>query len=234
MRRMCDHGEIGRVWNLHQPQRRFTIENKAAAAADIYLYDEISWFGITAADFVNELKGVTASAINVHINSPGGDAFDGIAILNSLRSHPATVTTVVEGLAASAASFIAMGGDVVTVADNSMVMIHDAFGLMYGNAADARDLASRLDQMSDNIAAIYAGKAGESVGYWRDQMKAETWFTAQEAVTARLADKIVGGGEVSNTLRDTSIFAHLRAASGDTDDEFDPAQFRELLKGSTV
>lgn len=228
-RRLFDHGRVGQVWNEHQTRREFRIANKAAAAADIYLYDEISWFGVTAADFADELRGITASRINVHINSPGGDAFDGIAILNSLRNHPAAVTTIVDGLAASAASFIAMAGDTVQMADNSMMMIHDAFGLAYGNAADMRDLAGRLDQMSDNIATIYAGKAGDSASYWRAQMKAETWYTADEAVKANLADEVLlgsVGNDPQNKASALSIFNRPVPA-----DEFDPTQFRDLLMG---
>jgi ATP-dependent protease ClpP protease subunit len=158
--------------------------------AQIHIYDEIGYWGITAADFVRELSSLNASAIDLHINSPGGEIFDGIAIMNALRSHPAAVTTYVDSLAASIASVIAMAGERIVMAPHSQLMIHDGSGLCLGNAADMRETAELLDRQSDNIAAVYAAKAGGSVEEWRARMTAETWYTAAEAVEAGLADEI--------------------------------------------
>lgn len=168
----------------------FRISNAAADVAEVYIYDEIGFWGVTAQDFVAQLREVTAPTIHLHLNSPGGDVFDGIAILNALRSHKARVQVTVDGLAASAASFIAMAGDEIVMARNSEMMIHDAFGLCVGNASDMRTLADRLDGVSDNIASIYTERAGGTVTTWRDAMRAETWYTAQEAVDAGLADSV--------------------------------------------
>jgi ATP-dependent protease ClpP protease subunit len=159
-------------------------------AATLDIYDEIGFWGVTAQDFSAQLKSVTAPSITVHINSPGGDVFDGIAILNALRSHPATVNVVVDGVAASAASFIAMAGDSITMAPNSTMMIHDASGVCMGNAADMESMAGLLDKMSDNIASVYASRAGGTTAQWRDAMRGEQWYTADEAVTAGLADRV--------------------------------------------
>src|SRR3546814_252864 len=106
----------------------FEIKNVAPDVAQVYIYDEIGLWGVTASDFAAELRGVTANTIDLHISSPGGDVFDGLAILNSLRQHKATVNVVVDGIAASAASFIAMAGDTVKMAPQSVMMIHDASG----------------------------------------------------------------------------------------------------------
>ncbi len=184
----------------------YRIVNKAGDVAEVYIYDEIGYWGVTAKDFVDELRQVTADRIELHINSPGGDAFDGIAIYQALKDHTAEVTATVDSLAASAASFIAMAGDRVVMTRNATMMIHDAFGLAAGNAADMRDMADRLDKISDNVADIYAQHAGGSVTSWRDAMRAETWYTADEAVTAGLADEVKGKGKDPDNSWDLSIY----------------------------
>jgi ATP-dependent protease ClpP protease subunit len=161
----------------------------SGGTATVHIYDEIGYWGVTASDFVRELGAVNASAIDVHINSPGGEIFDGIAIANALRAHAATVTTYVDSLAASIASVIALAGDRVVMAPNSQMMIHDGSGICLGNAADMREMADLLDRQSDNIAEVYAAKAGGTVEEWRARMTAETWYTAAEAVEAGLADE---------------------------------------------
>ncbi|WP_327132005.1 Clp protease ClpP [Streptomyces sp. NBC_01343] len=168
----------------------YQIKNLGGGAAEVAIYDEIGWFGVTAADFINELKSVTASEITVRLNSPGGDVFDGIAILNALRSHNARITVSVDGLAASIASVIAMAGDTVIMQPQSQLMIHDAMSLCVGNAADMAEMADQLNRQSDNIASVYASRAGGSPEEWRDRMRNESWFTAEEAVEAGLADEV--------------------------------------------
>lgn len=162
-----------------------------AGHAEIYLYDEIGFWGIPATYFVEQLIGIAASRITLHINSPGGDVFDGIAIYNALIDHPAAVDVRVDGLAASAASFIAMSGDAVVMNRASQMMIHDASGLCIGNAGDMGEMQALLDRVSDTIASIYAARAGGDLSGWRDAMRAETWYSAAEAVEAGLADSAV-------------------------------------------
>lgn len=160
------------------------------------LYDAIdSWggeWGVSAREVAAALDELPASTteIRLHINSPGGEVFEGIAILNALRSHKARVVAVVDGIAASAASFIAVGADETVMARNAELMIHDAWGLTIGNAQDMRDMADLLDHHSDNIASIYADKTGGDVATWRAAMSAETWYSAEEAVAAGLADQV--------------------------------------------
>lgn len=181
--------------NTQERRPWFSIENAAGDSATVRIYDEIGIWGVTAKDFAQQLDSLVVSQIDLHVNSPGGDVFDGIAILNALRSHPARVVATVDGVAASAASFITAGADEVVMARNSELMIHDAWGLAMGNAADMRDLADRLDKVSDNIASIYAEKTGGTVEQWRDHMRNEVWYSAQEAVDAGLADRVEAAPE---------------------------------------
>lgn len=185
-----------RLFNLVKGDARFEL--KAATkttTATMYLYDEISVFGVTAGDFVAEMSALGGSDFDLHINSPGGDVFDGLAILNTLRAYPGKVTAYVDGIAASAASFILCGADEVIMGRNSELMIHDAWGMCLGNAADMIDMAGRLDKVSDNIADIYAAKGGGPVAGWRSRMKDEAWMSADEAVELGLADKVDGAGQ---------------------------------------
>lgn len=169
--------------------------------ATIRLYDPIDewggWWGMSAAEMADAVDALPAKITDIRllINSPGGDVFDGTAIMNILAAHPARVTAVVQGLAASAASFIAVGADELVMNPGSMLMIHDASTGVYGWADDLRQMADLLDKISDNLAALYARKAGGTAADWRETMKAETWYTADEAVTAGLADKVEAGTE---------------------------------------
>lgn len=183
------------IQNLQIPW--FAIEQKSLTnqstedTTDVYIYQEIDWFwGISADDFIQELNEVTTPNINLRLNSPGGEVFDAIAIYNALVSHPANVTVYVDSLAASAASLIAMCGDKIVMMVGSQMMIHDAMGVSIGNAAELRDYADWMDKQSDNIASIYARRAGGEASEWRDRMIAETWLFADEAVEIGLADEV--------------------------------------------
>jgi ATP-dependent protease ClpP protease subunit len=169
----------------------YRVYNHAASSsAEIFVYDEIGFWGVSASDFVREVAALNVKTISLRINSPGGEVFDGVAMFNALRNHPARVDVTVDGLAASIASVIAMAGDTVTMGRGSQMMIHDALAVCVGNAADMRSAADLLDKCSDNIAGFYADRAGGTVANWRATMAAETWYTAQETVDAGLADKV--------------------------------------------
>lgn len=180
-----------------------------AEGNELFIYDAIDsyadeyWGGISARMVKDALAEVNGD-IKVRINSPGGDVYEGITILNLLRDHPGNVTVQVDGLAASAASFIAMAGDTVNMMPNSEIMIHDALMMTYGNADELRADAVRLDKVSDNIADAYAARAGGKQSRWRDLMRAETWYSASEAVKAGLADSVVdvkaGRGKTAASL----------------------------------
>jgi ATP-dependent protease ClpP protease subunit len=192
----------------------YRIEAKADAAT-VWLFDEIGYFGVTAQDFVAELVQLDAKRITLHINSPGGDVFDGVAIHSSLRQHPAAVDVVVDGLAASAASFIAMAGDTITMARNAMLMIHDGLCVTIGNAADHAKTVDLLDKASDNMADIYAQRAGGTVPEWRARMREETWYTATEAQQAGLCDVVLDADDDQALAAafDLSIFNYAGRAS---------------------
>lgn len=196
----------------------YTVRNALAddGPPEILIYDVIdSMFGVSAADFVRDLAKIDAPAITVRINSPGGAVFDGIAILNALRGHDAKITTVVDGIAASIASVIAMGGDEIVMNKNSQMMIHNAWDLVIGNADELQAAADRLRQFSENLASIYADRAGGSVADWQALMDAETWYTADEAVAAGLADLVL-----VETVKETAMASYTRP------DAFDLSKFR--------
>jgi len=177
-------------------------ENAAQSVTDVYLYGGIGSYGIGAGVFLDALLSVKSKVINLHIHSPGGDVDDGTAIYNALKEHPATVNVIVDSLAASIASVIAQAGDKRMMAAGSTMMIHEPFiGLdasVRGNATDMRDLAEQatktadyLDKLAENVAEIYAARAGGDAADWRERMAAESWYRPQEAVAIGLADSVV-------------------------------------------
>ncbi|WP_022886368.1 head maturation protease, ClpP-related [Glaciibacter superstes] len=180
----------------------FRIEARAEAqaadeptSADVFIYDEIGesfWGGgVSAQTMATELAALDVDELNVYINSPGGAAWDGIAIMNAIRRHRAHVTVHVDGLAASAASVIAMAGDKIVMNRGSQLMIHDASGGAYGDAELMDEVATILHKLSNSIADVYAGRTGTDRATWRAAMQAESWYTAEEAVAAGLADEWV-------------------------------------------
>lgn len=176
----------------------FRMEAPRASAsgtsADVYVYDVIGgWFGgVDPGEFVLALADLDVDQINLFVNSPGGDVYGAIAMTNALRRHPANITATVDALAASAASFLITGADEVVMGQNSELMIHDAWGFAIGNAEDMRTRGDDLDRISQNIASMYAAQAGGTADDWRQIMLAETWYSADEAVESRLADRVDG------------------------------------------
>lgn len=175
----------------------FRVKMKGESAAEVYIYSDIgeSWWGdgVTAKKIADELKALAAGVtdITVHINSYGGDVFDGLAIYRQLVDHKAKVTTHVDGIAASAASVIAMAGDEIHVANGGQIMIHDAWTIGMGNAEELRATADRVDLTSQELAKLYAARTKQTETQVRDWMRAETWMTAQEAVDRGFANKVV-------------------------------------------
>lgn len=163
--------------------------------ATIQIFDQIGedWFsnsGVTAKSFAETLQAVGPGPLNVEINSPGGNVWDGLAIYNMLRGRQAPVTTKVVGVAASIASIIALAGDTVEIADAALMMIHDPSGLAAGTSEDMRKMADALDQHAAILAGVYEKKTGKTASAIRAAMKAETWFTSAEAIDFGLADSI--------------------------------------------
>jgi ATP-dependent protease ClpP protease subunit len=210
-----------------------TPTNAIAGEADgdttpVYIYDEIGMWGTSAEGFVEQLMTIKTENIDLHLNTPGGDMFDGLAIFNSLKQHPAHVRTYVDALAASAGSFIALAGEHVVMARNARMMIHDAAAITWGNAEDMREMAVLLDDFSDNIADIYARKAGGDAAEWRELMKAETWYNAKEAVSFGLADEMTDPDEDAEEATDKwdlSLFNHAGRQNAES-----PFRVRERVR----
>jgi ATP-dependent protease ClpP protease subunit len=195
----------------------YRIKAQADGPAQLHIYDEIGYFGVTASDMIADLANVTGD-LEVHLNTPGGEVFDGIAIFNALKQRDGTVRIVVDSLAASIGSVIAQAaspGNLI-IAKNASMMIHDGFGMAIGNAKDMREMADLLDKTSDNIASIYADRTGQPASQWRDAMLAETWYVGQEAVDAGLADHVQGSEPAAApdpaSDWDLSVFSRAPAA----------------------
>lgn len=169
----------------------FNAKGDAEGPAVVRIYDEVWDLGVNAQTLIADLDAIAAPEIRVEINSPGGNVFDGIAIYNALRNHPSTVTTRVDGLAASIASIIAQAGDVRVMQPSAQMMIHNAWAISMGDHQDHAEMAALLEQQDAVLANIYASRSGRDVSVFRDLMDAETWLTADRAVAEGLADSVV-------------------------------------------
>jgi len=174
-----------------------TVTSGDDGVAVMRIYDPIDdWggpWGLSAKEFVQALDELPedTTEVHLHINSPGGMVWEGLAILNALRQHKARVVAIVDGIAASAASFIAMGADEVVMAPNSELMIHNPWGLAIGDHAVMEKMAKDLLHETRNLADIYRRKAGGDLDTWLAAMADETWYSAEEAVEASLADRLL-------------------------------------------
>jgi ATP-dependent protease ClpP protease subunit len=222
------------------------IRDEDGGVTRVDVYDDIGDYGwsggISAQEFVSQVSAVRG-ALEVHINSGGGDVFDGVAIGNAIRSHPGDTATFNDGIAASIASVIFQAGKKRVAQEGSMQMIHDAFGGCMGDASDMARMAGTLDKVSDNIASIYASRAGGTAESWRAVMKAERWYTAEEQVADGLADEVGKGsaelppgldvaafttvpGRIAARLREMPVAVRQRpenAARAPGGDQGDPA-----------
>jgi len=172
--------------------------------AEILLYETIGkdWYGgISAKRFKDELTALgNVTTLTVRINSPGGDVFDGTAIYNTLVQHKAVIHVRIDGLAASIASLIAMAGNTIEIAENGMLMVHQASAVVIGNKSDMRKMADILDKVDDNIVSTYVGRTEQEEGVVRGWMNEETWFTGQEAVDAGFATSVLPVKAVDNAF----------------------------------
>lgn len=173
-----------------RPTPCFSVTN--AAVPKLYVHGVIGGYDADASEFVQAVHGIDAKTMDVHINSPGGFVYDGVAMYEALQAHPAAVAVHIDGLAASAASFLAQAGDSVEIAKAGRMMIHDAQGIGMGSPADMREYADLLDAVSNDISGIYAARAGGKPAAWRTAMSATTWYSASQAVDAGLADRVSG------------------------------------------
>lgn len=195
----------------------YEIKNKTDDLAEIWLYEEIGAWGTGAKQFIDELKNVKAKNINLHINSPGGDVFDGVAIHNALKRHPAKKNAYIDGLAASISSVIALAADKVIAAENAMYMIHDPWGFTAGNSEDMRHYADVLDKVRDAILTSYCSKTGKDEEEIKELMHAETWMTAQEAFDMGFVDLVEGRTEARASANFKNVLEKLHVKNIPTD-----------------
>ncbi|CAJ0783591.1 ATP-dependent Clp protease proteolytic subunit [Ralstonia psammae] len=180
--------------------------------AELRIYDDIGFWGTTAKAFVNELDAVAKDAdeILVAVNSGGGDVFDGFAIYNALRRYSGKVTARVDGIAASAASLVVMAGDAIVMPENAMMMIHNAWTIAAGDAAQMRKTADLLDKTRDGIVAAYRNKCGLADDEIVAMMDAETWMTAVEAKDRGFADQIEAPVKLQASVRTEELLARFQ------------------------
>lgn len=218
------------------PQMKMRLANKGAgefraSANVIWLYDVIAsdldeaawWGGIAPQTFIAAINAMTGP-VTIKINSPGGSVFGAQAMVAAMRAYPDQITAQVDSLAASAASVIAAEAATCTMAPGSMLMIHKAWGVSVGNEAEMRQTADLLAKIDGQLADSYARRSGGEPVAFLDLMAAETWFTAQEAVNAGLADSVL----TENTQRpqakwDLSAYAKAPAIEAADEIEADPA-----------
>lgn len=196
-------------------QSWYRIQNAAKDEAKVYVYDVIAWYGIGADQFARDLDEITAKTIHLHINSPGGDVFEGIAIYNALKNHSAKVITHVDGIAASIASIIALAGDEVRMSEGAFMMVHNPWLIVIGESKDLRDAADILDKLAESMAGIYANATGRTPKEMLKLMRDETWMNATEAQEEGFADVVEESDEEDEEAQnafDLSIYAHAPAA----------------------
>lgn len=179
----------------------YEIRNEAGAAeAEVLIYGYIGGGlfsdGASAAQVAEELAALDVRRLNVRINSPGGSAFDGAAIYNAVRRHPAETIVHIDGAALSAASLVAMAGDRIVMHEPSWMMIHEPYGTTEGTASDHRKTAEALDKLALSMAEVYAGRSHMDTAAAAEAMASETWYTAGEALASGLIDEIEAGGDV--------------------------------------
>ena len=168
----------------------YTIRARTSGT-EVLIYDEIGAYGVTAKGFLAELGALPEdAAIDLRLNSPGGSVFDAVAIYNALKRHAGEITVWIDGIAASAASYIAMAGDAIVMPENAFLMIHDPSGLVMGTAEDMRSTAEALDKVKGSLIQGYAGKSGKPDDEIAALMAAETWLDAKDALDLGFIDRI--------------------------------------------
>lgn len=177
----------------------YSINNKANSnTASISIHDEIGLWGISAAQFLSDLKALGAvNKINLSIHSPGGNVLDGLAMYNALDAIPAAIHGKVEGIAASAASFVLMSADTIEMPEDSFLMIHNAMGGAIGDSKTLREMADIIDKLQESIVNIYQKRTGLDKKILAEMMANETWMTAKEARDLGFADEISNAIEVA-------------------------------------
>ena len=179
----------------------FRVDNVSQDEATVWLYDMIvsdSFFeGISAIDFAKQMTAIDAKTIHLRIDSPGGEVFAAQAMSQIIREHDAHIIAHIDGHAASAASWVALAADEVVIAPGGMIMIHNAQTIAYGDSRDLNETASLLEKVDGILIATYAEATGQDTQQIADWMDAETWFSAEEALLYKFADRIARNDDVA-------------------------------------
>jgi ATP-dependent protease ClpP protease subunit len=195
---------VAKGMGMTPPERSWYQINASATdePVDVMIYDEIGNWGITAHQFASDLtdKASRSSLIRVHLHSLGGDVFEGLAIYNMLKNHPATIEVYIGGIAASMGSVIAMAGDTIYIPENAWIMVHKPWGIQGGNADDMRQYADLLDQFETSLVGAYTNKTGLSHEKISELLTAETWLMGKDAVELGFADQLTDAVEISASL----------------------------------
>lgn len=180
------------------PKSWYEIKSKSDDVISISIHDEIGFWGVTAKEFIAELRSYPdAKAINLSIHSPGGGMIDGFAIHNALKSHPATVHGHVEGIAASMASVILMACDNISMPENAFIMIHNPSGIAFGEAEELRHMADLMDKFKASALSIYVQRTGLPEDELSEMLDEETWLDGHEAVSKGFADTVTDAVDVA-------------------------------------
>ena len=215
----------------------FKVTAKGNNEAEILLYDQIAdfdsdkWGLISAKGLINKIKDLgQIENITLRINSVGCDVFEAQAIYSYLKSHPANITVKIDGLAASAASFIAMAGDKVIMPRNTLMMIHNPAGGVWGQADDMRGTAEILDKIRDTIANVYIAKTGLDREKINSMMDAETWMDADEALKLKFCDEVGDPVKISAKATNTGGFVCMNKSGFSRLDDFMSAKLPANFK----
>lgn len=196
----------------------YKMAKKGGDRAEIYLYGMIGtdWFGdgVSAKKFADDLKalGKGIKNIDLRINSEGGDVFAGKTMYTLLQAHEAKIFVHVDGLAASAASFVAMAGDEIAIAEGAFMMIHNAWTWAVGGADDLRESAKLLDAINGTLVDVYTARTKNTAADVKKWMDAETWMTGKECLERGFATEVVENKKVAASVRDPKRFKNLPRA----------------------
>lgn len=199
------HPMLKLIANNQHRGKSIVAKKTADNEATIYLYDMIVntdeeaawWGGVSPQAFVKEINSINAGTIHLRVNSPGGSVFAARAMEQAIREHKSTIIAHIDGSALSAASFLVMAADQVTMAPGAFFMIHKAWTMTYGNQDDLIKEAGLLGQIDGSLVKTYAAKSGQDPEQIKSWMQEETWFDAENAVALGFADSI-STGEIPN------------------------------------
>ena len=218
-------------------QTWYNLKADAGKTPVLSIFDDIGAYGVSAKSFLNDLRTVTTDEVDVEINSPGGDVFAGLAIYNGLRASGKKINVKVLGLAASAASLVAMAGDTIEMPENAFMMIHNPWGFAMGGADEMRNTADVLDKIGTGLVSTYAKRTGKTDQEITALLDAETWMTAQDAVDAGFATSVTAALAVKASYSEDRLPENVRLAfkaQAPATDDSAPAEAPAPVFGETL